>query len=114
MSPSGWKPQLKPSEQINFNFLLDFDLSNKFWVHFLVFILSIGLILVLAACQDRGATPPSTEIEAPTDLTPSQVLVLGDVAGDPAWSIEHFQPLADHCRNASGTAPHCFGPPRHG
>ena len=69
-------------------------MANK--LHYKLLILSIIIVFSLVACQ---ATENGIEQQAeplPPDLSPEQILTLGDVSGSAAWTIEHFQPLADY------------------
>jgi len=53
-------------------------------------------VLGLGGCQPAGESTPVGDVNTVETLPPGQVLVLGDVSGNPAWTIEHFQPLADY------------------
>lgn len=59
-------------------------------------VLTFLVISLLIACQSKQSEilPTPEETEAP--LEAEQVLVLADVSGDAAWTIEHFQPLANY------------------
>jgi len=62
----------------------------------LIIIAMIMLGTLLSSCQPEGSeTPTISEVSQETPL-PEETLVLGDVSGDAAWTIEHFQPLANY------------------
>jgi phosphonate transport system substrate-binding protein len=71
-------------------------MRKSFSVPFLTILIGVFIISFLTACQNANNTQPSLVLEMPAELTLNEVLVLGDVAGDPSWAIEHFQPLADY------------------
>jgi len=54
--------------------------------------------LSLAACQSAGSEAEQTQDDTQMveEVLPEQTLTLGDVSGSAAWTIEHFQPLADY------------------
>lgn len=59
------------------------------------------LIILVISFSVIGCSPVESEIETIIEeteatLEPDHVLVLADVSGDAAWTIEHFQPLADY------------------
>lgn len=56
----------------------------------------ILIIAIVTACQASQEATPTDHQEPAENLDAEQLLVLGDVSGDAAWTIEHFQPLADY------------------
>ena len=63
----------------------------------LVLILMITTIGIAAvSCQAEDNETPHISLEDEATLLPEQTIVLGDVSGDAAWTIEHFQPLANY------------------
>lgn len=56
----------------------------------------MGSLFILIACRTEASNTPTTVPTPIETLPPDQVLTLGDVSGDPAYTIECFQPLADH------------------
>jgi phosphonate transport system substrate-binding protein len=69
-------------------------MKNKF--NHKIILCLILVVLVLSACSSSGEEPPSAPPEPLATLLPEETLFLGDVSGDAAWTIEHFQPLADY------------------
>ena len=59
-------------------------------------IIIVGSLFVLIACQAEASNTPTAVPERTETPPPDQVLTLGDVSGDPAQTIERFQPLADY------------------
>ncbi len=53
-------------------------------------------LIFLAACQAQETPPPAVDPSPAETASPEQTLVLGDVSGNAAWSIEHFSPLAEY------------------
>lgn len=67
---------------------------KKIRAFILLFIIIFSFIVFgCNTVQNNGNTIPD---EIDTTLESNQVIVLADVSGDAAWTIEHFQPLADY------------------
>ncbi len=62
------------------------------------------LFLIIIGISVSSCSAPEIEHEPVIDqpkatLGPENILVLADVSGNAAWTIEHFQPLADYLAN---------------
>lgn len=59
-------------------------------------VILVGAALMLVACRGQEPATPTVAPTPEASPAPEQTLTLGDVSGSPAWTIEHFQPLADY------------------
>ncbi|MBC8503398.1 MAG: phosphate/phosphite/phosphonate ABC transporter substrate-binding protein [Anaerolineales bacterium] len=59
-------------------------------------ILSLLFIFSLTSCQVAETDVEQQEEPQSAEISPEKTLTLGDVSGSAAWTIEHFQPLADY------------------
>ncbi len=69
-------------------------MTNK--LNRLIFLLLLTIGIILTACQTTESAAPAIAPEPNGTPLPEETLVLGDVSGNAAWTIEHFQPLADY------------------